>query len=130
MFVQAYNLSSKLVGILPLYSYRVSPVPSSGVNKEASGAVHDGSKPCNCFGRDTIANAAAKVGPAVVNIAVPQGIHFVFLLTFRMSIDMRLSLRILYQPCRFLWHYYRKEYRLWNNHQQGWYNLDMCSCCG
>lgn len=32
---------------------------------------------CNiCLGRDTIANGAAKVAPAVVNIVVPLGIHF------------------------------------------------------
>ncbi|GAB4855573.1 Putative protease Do-like 14 [Ancistrocladus abbreviatus] len=29
----------------------------------------------HCLGRDSIANAAAKVGPAVVNISVPQGFH-------------------------------------------------------
>ncbi|XP_068495559.1 putative protease Do-like 14 isoform X2 [Phaseolus vulgaris] len=59
-------------GIVALYSYRVSPVPSSDVTKEASGAVDDKSKPSDCFGKDTIANAAAKVGPAVVNIAIHQ----------------------------------------------------------
>ncbi|KAG4913919.1 hypothetical protein JHK86_054352 [Glycine max] len=48
------------------------PVPSSGVSKEASAAAGDESKPHDCFGKDTIANAAAKVGPAVVNIAIPQ----------------------------------------------------------
>ncbi|XP_027349061.1 putative protease Do-like 14 [Abrus precatorius] len=62
-------------GINALYSYRVSPVPSSDISKEASGAVRDGSKPSECFGRDTIANAAAKVGPAVVNIAFPQDFY-------------------------------------------------------
>ncbi|CAJ2631655.1 protease Do-like 14-like protein [Trifolium pratense] len=61
-------------GIIPLSSYRVSPVPLSDndISKETSGEVHDGSKPCGCFGRDTIANAAAKVGPAVVNISIPK----------------------------------------------------------
>lgn len=59
-------------GMRLLYSYRVSPVPSSGVSKEASAAAGDESKPHDCFGKDTIANAAAKVGPAVVNIAIPQ----------------------------------------------------------
>ncbi|KAG5087103.1 hypothetical protein JHK82_054500 [Glycine max] len=39
---------------------------------EASAAAGDESKPHDCFGKDTIANAAAKVGPAVVNIAIPQ----------------------------------------------------------
>lgn len=41
---------------------------------------------CNCLGRDTIANAAAKTGPAVVNLSVPQGLHafsfFLFALPF------------------------------------------------
>uniref|UniRef100_A0A7N0TGJ2 PDZ domain-containing protein n=1 Tax=Kalanchoe fedtschenkoi TaxID=63787 RepID=A0A7N0TGJ2_KALFE len=33
-----------------------------------------GSKCCSrCLGRDTIANAAARVGPSVVNLSVPQG---------------------------------------------------------
>ncbi|XP_012569478.1 putative protease Do-like 14 isoform X2 [Cicer arietinum] len=62
-------------GILSLSSYRVGPGSSSDISKEASGAVHDGSKPCGCFGRDTIANAAAKVGPAVVNISIPQDFY-------------------------------------------------------
>ncbi|KAJ1417124.1 Peptidase S1C [Sesbania bispinosa] len=59
-------------GILALSSYRVGGVPSSDISKEASGAVGDS---CGCFGRDTIANAAAKVGPAVVNITVPQDFY-------------------------------------------------------
>ncbi|TKY61512.1 putative protease Do 14 [Spatholobus suberectus] len=59
-------------GMLALSSYNVSPVPLSDVSKEASGAVGDKSKARDCFGKDTIANAAAKVGPAVVNIAIPQ----------------------------------------------------------
>ncbi|KAK7337767.1 hypothetical protein VNO77_18354 [Canavalia gladiata] len=73
-----HNLSSQRLpfsdqsGILALYSYRIGPIPSSDISKESSGNVHDGSKSCDCFGKDTIANAAAKVGPAVVNIAVPQ----------------------------------------------------------
>ncbi|CAK8544642.1 unnamed protein product [Lathyrus sativus] len=64
-------------GIFALSSYRVGPVPSSDVSKETSGVVHEGSKPspCDCFGKDTIANAAAKVGPAVVNISVPQDFY-------------------------------------------------------
>ena len=45
------------------------------MKKGATDGVNDGSKSCACLGRDTIANAAAKVGPAVVNLAVPQGIH-------------------------------------------------------
>uniref|UniRef100_A0A2N9FBJ5 PDZ domain-containing protein n=1 Tax=Fagus sylvatica TaxID=28930 RepID=A0A2N9FBJ5_FAGSY len=61
-------------GILPLFSSRVGSVPSSDIKKDTSGAVGGDPKPCcNCLGRDTIANAAAGVGPAVVNLSVPQG---------------------------------------------------------
>ncbi|XP_057439365.1 putative protease Do-like 14 isoform X2 [Lotus japonicus] len=77
LFQQKLPISDEY-GILPLSSYRVSPVPSSDISsKDTSGDVvsDEGSKPSGCFGRDTIANAAAKVGPAVVNIAVPQGFH-------------------------------------------------------
>ncbi|XP_061342062.1 putative protease Do-like 14 isoform X2 [Gastrolobium bilobum] len=59
-------------GILGFSSYRVGPVPSPDISKETSGAV--GSKSSDYFGRHTIANAAAKVGPAVVNITVSQGL--------------------------------------------------------
>jgi HtrA serine peptidase 2 len=72
-FDDSVTIRIEFVGIIPLSSYRVSPVPSSDISKETSGEVHDGSKPCGCFGRDTIANAAAKVGPSVVNISIPQG---------------------------------------------------------
>ncbi|RDX97550.1 putative protease Do-like 14, partial [Mucuna pruriens] len=65
-----YLHSSHQSGMLVPHSYRVSPVPSSDLSKEASGDGCDRSKPCGCFGRDTIANAAAKVGPAVVYISV------------------------------------------------------------
>lgn len=61
-------------GILPLFSSRVGSVPSSDIKKDTSGVVGGDPKPCcNCLGRDTIANAAARVGPAVVNLSVPQG---------------------------------------------------------
>ncbi|GFZ02984.1 trypsin family protein with PDZ domain-containing protein [Actinidia rufa] len=51
-------------------------VPSADTSKEVSREVGDGPKPCcRCLGRDTIANAAARVGPAVVNLSVPQGFH-------------------------------------------------------
>ncbi|KAI9098976.1 hypothetical protein K1719_024743 [Acacia pycnantha] len=70
-----FSLDHGLSGIIPLYSYKVSPVPSSDVPKEASGVVDDGAKPCDCLGRDTIANAAAKVGPAVVNLSISQGVY-------------------------------------------------------
>lgn len=75
-----YAFRTEFVGILSLSSYRVGPGSSSDISKEASGAVHDGSKPCGCFGRDTIANAAAKVGPAVVNISIPQGFYILILM--------------------------------------------------
>ncbi|KAK4273444.1 hypothetical protein QN277_021846 [Acacia crassicarpa] len=70
-----FSLDHGLSGIIPLYSYKVSPAPSSDVPKEASGVVDDGAKPCDCLGRDTIANAAAKVGPAVVNLSISQGVY-------------------------------------------------------
>lgn len=51
---------------------RTGTVPS--VDGNGVGKVGDGVKPCcGCLGRDTIANAAAMVGPSVVNISVPQG---------------------------------------------------------
>ncbi|KAK7284368.1 hypothetical protein RJT34_19113 [Clitoria ternatea] len=64
-------------GILGLHSYIVGPTPSN-IPKEAPGDTSDGLKPHNCFGRDTIANAAARVAPAVVNIAVPQEFFGIF----------------------------------------------------
>ncbi|GKV18545.1 hypothetical protein SLEP1_g28909 [Rubroshorea leprosula] len=57
------------------FSSRVSPEPAGDVKKEVSFKVGDDAKPCSrCLGRDSIANAAAKVGPAVVNLSVPQGV--------------------------------------------------------
>ncbi|XP_017254776.1 putative protease Do-like 14 [Daucus carota subsp. sativus] len=48
--------------------------PSEDAKKSAPLDGGDGTKPCcGCLGRDTIANAAAKVGPAVVNLSVPRG---------------------------------------------------------
>ena len=73
----------EFVGILPLFSSKVSPVPSSDINEMSSSFVGDSPKPsCGCLGRDTIANAAAKVGPAVVNLSAPQGI-FSFVDSFK-----------------------------------------------
>ncbi|KAF5454072.1 hypothetical protein F2P56_023764 [Juglans regia] len=66
------------LGLLPLFSSRIGSVPSSDsdIKKEASEALRDDPKPCcNCLGRDTIANAAARIGPAVVNLSVPQGFY-------------------------------------------------------
>lgn len=69
-------------------SHRILPLffsGSSNVRKEPSTTTKDGSNysytgngpkcSCNCLGRDTIANAAARVGPAVVNFSIPQGFH-------------------------------------------------------
>ncbi|XP_038717292.1 uncharacterized protein LOC120010585 [Tripterygium wilfordii] len=69
-------LSSKQwqFGDIPLFSSRVSPAPSEDIRKEAPGGEGDGAKKyVGYIGRDTIADAAARVGPAVVNISVPQG---------------------------------------------------------
>lgn len=75
-----FNL--EIVGLLPLFS-RIGSVPSSDsdIKEEASEAVRDDPKPCcNCLGRDTIANAAARISPAVVNLSVPQGIILLLVL--------------------------------------------------
>ena len=73
----------EIVGMLPLFSPRVGSAPSSDIKKDNSGVVGGDPKPCcNCLGRDTIANAAARVGPAVVNLSVPQGIYFGWLYMF------------------------------------------------
>ncbi|CAL5330216.1 unnamed protein product [Camellia sinensis] len=54
----------------------IGSVPSADISNKVSGEVGDGPKPCcGCLGKDTIANAAAMVGPAVVNLSVPQGFH-------------------------------------------------------
>ncbi|KAL2940977.1 putative protease Do-like 14 [Bienertia sinuspersici] len=57
----------------PLHFSRVAPEPAADANSKAS---TDGSNHCSrCFTRDTIADAAAKVSPAVVNLSVPHGIY-------------------------------------------------------
>lgn len=69
-----YSIETVIVGHLPLFFSRTASVPSEYIKKEASSEIGDGTKPCcGCLGRDTIANAAARVGPAVVNLSVPQG---------------------------------------------------------
>lgn len=46
----------------------------SETKKDVSGGGGDGpGHSCNCFGRDTLANAASRAGPAVVNLSVTQG---------------------------------------------------------
>ncbi|KAJ8772001.1 hypothetical protein K2173_027178 [Erythroxylum novogranatense] len=63
-------------GTLSLFSCRVSPISSHDFGKLSSGVDGDGSKPnCGCLGRDSLANAAASVSPAVVNISVPLGFY-------------------------------------------------------
>ncbi|KAF3454517.1 hypothetical protein FNV43_RR04965 [Rhamnella rubrinervis] len=62
-------------GMLPLFSSRAVPVPSSDV-KGDSGASEDRPEHCcECLRRNTIANAAAIVGPAVVNISFAKDIY-------------------------------------------------------
>ncbi|GFP87729.1 putative protease Do-like 14, partial [Phtheirospermum japonicum] len=63
-------------GVFLLFSSKPDAVPDPGISKGAARDAGDSPKhSCNCFGRDTIANAAAKIGPSVVNLSVPQGFH-------------------------------------------------------
>ncbi|KAI3448589.1 hypothetical protein Pfo_005254 [Paulownia fortunei] len=63
-------------GLLPLFFSRPDALPDTDISKGAAKDAGDSPKhSCNCLGRDTIANAAAKIGPAVVNLSVPQGFH-------------------------------------------------------
>ncbi|CAN1219884.1 Putative protease Do-like 14 [Linum perenne] len=59
----------------PLFSSRFNLVPdvNNGRSRESVGDGHN--EGCGCLGRDTIANAAARVAPAVVNLSVPQGFY-------------------------------------------------------
>lgn len=60
--------------------------PSADTEKAAPFDIGDGTKPCcGCLGRDTIANAAAKVGSAVVNLSVPRG-KFVYKFSYLCSL--------------------------------------------
>ncbi|GAA0148494.1 kinase modulator [Lithospermum erythrorhizon] len=57
---------------LPLFFSKLNADPSSNTKKEVPEKGNDDSMhSCNCLRRDSIANAAAIVGPAVVNIRVP-----------------------------------------------------------
>ncbi|CAL5380708.1 unnamed protein product [Camellia sinensis] len=70
------SLDPAQYGDLQLFFSRIGSVPSADISNKVSGEVGDGPKPCcGCLGKDTIANAAAMVGPAVVNLSVPQGFH-------------------------------------------------------
>ncbi|KAF3679912.1 hypothetical protein FXO38_02544 [Capsicum annuum] len=61
------------------FARRIGLDSPGNVKKEGSGEDDDDGekkhKCCNCFGRDTIANAAATVGPAVVNFSVSRSFH-------------------------------------------------------
>lgn len=64
-----------LLGNMPIYFSRTGAAPAD-ITREASGMGGDEPKSCcGCLGRDTIANAAARVGPAVVNLSVPKDFH-------------------------------------------------------
>lgn len=84
MFYASFTLEVAALKLLFLYIYignfafssRVSPKSEAPVDDEKGVSVEASysSKPSNGYlGRDTIANAAARVGPAVVNLSVPQG---------------------------------------------------------
>ncbi|CAA0816816.1 Trypsin family protein with PDZ domain [Striga hermonthica] len=63
-------------GVIPLFFSKPDAIPDAGISKGAPIDAEDSPKPsCNCLGRDTIANAAAKIGPSVVNLSVPQSFH-------------------------------------------------------
>ncbi|KAH9620961.1 hypothetical protein KSS87_017932 [Heliosperma pusillum] len=57
----------------PLHSYKAAASPSADTDSYAS--TDSTAHPSRYMTRDTIANAAAKVSPAVVNLSVPQGIY-------------------------------------------------------
>ncbi|XP_057778162.1 putative protease Do-like 14 isoform X2 [Salvia miltiorrhiza] len=62
-------------GLLPVSFSIPDVVPDPNISEGAAPDAGDSPKhSCNCLGRDTIANAAAKLGPAVVNLSsVPEG---------------------------------------------------------
>lgn len=63
-----------LVGNNALLFSATGSVPAANDKTDAFGEVGSSPKPCcGCLGRDTIANAAARIGPAVVNLSVPKG---------------------------------------------------------
>ncbi|XP_010524872.1 PREDICTED: putative protease Do-like 14 [Tarenaya hassleriana] len=66
-----------LFGNLFAFSSRDSPQsPAADDENRVPVEPVDSPNPCpGCLGRDTIANAAARVGPAVVNLSVPQGFY-------------------------------------------------------
>lgn len=70
-----------LFGNFVAFSARDSPKPEAAASNDEKRVPVEGSDsvkppPSGGFlGRDTIANAAARIGPAVVNLSVPQGFH-------------------------------------------------------
>lgn len=76
MPISLTQLISLNVGRFPFFVSRTSADSSSSDIRKENSSVADGcpKHSCNCLGRDTIANAAACVGPAVVNLSVPKGI--------------------------------------------------------
>ncbi|KAF5181807.1 Serine protease htra1 [Thalictrum thalictroides] len=61
-------------GHIPLNFARVASAPN--LSKEATGEIGDSGKcGCECLGKDSLANAAALVGPAVVNLSVIQSFY-------------------------------------------------------
>ena len=72
---------------LPLFSVSAGLSPSPEEKGFSSGVSEDSPKCCSgCLGRDSIANAATKVGPAVVNLSIHQGIVFEISSPFRLCI--------------------------------------------
>lgn len=61
-------------GVSPIFNSRPDSLPDPDLWKGASLDGGDGPK-CsrNCLSRNSIANAAAKIGPAVVHLSVPRG---------------------------------------------------------
>ncbi|XP_073007254.1 putative protease Do-like 14 isoform X1 [Typha latifolia] len=77
LFLEDLSLSSLFSSSPEVqHSSVASSLPHKIWNMEASGENEDDSRCCpGCLGRNSIAKAAAAVGPAVVNISVTQGIH-------------------------------------------------------
>ncbi|CAM8914752.1 unnamed protein product [Rhodiola kirilowii] len=66
--------SQQQSGHLQLFSSRLEDSSAGSISKDFHSNDGTGANCCSrCIGRDTFANAAAKVGPAVVNLSVPQG---------------------------------------------------------
>ncbi|PIA61507.1 hypothetical protein AQUCO_00300788v1 [Aquilegia coerulea] len=68
------HLSMLSSGHIPLNFARVASAPN--LSKEATGEIGDSGKcGCGCLGKDSLANAAAMVAPAVVNLSLIQGFY-------------------------------------------------------